>query len=230
MGITTPTEAPLALLRLLQWASPSLPVGAFTYSQGLEWAVENGWVVDEGSLGDWLTEVLAGNLGGVDLAALARLYQACRERDLAGLARWSSWLLACRETAELRQEERQRGRALATLLVDLDLPNAADWRLLLESSAAAGFALAAEADGIPLRDAALGYAWAWVEGQVVAGVKLVPLGQTAGQRLQRRLAPTVVETVDVALNLPDDALGASLPALAIASSRHETQYTRLFRS
>jgi urease accessory protein len=230
MGITTPTEAPLAPLRLLQWVSPSLPIGAFTYSQGLEWAVETGWVVDESGLCDWLTEGLAGNLSHVDLPVLARLYRACAAGDLDALARWGGWLIACRETAELRQEERQRGRALATLLVDLGLPRAADWRQLLDTTAVAGFALAAEADGIPLRDAALGYAWAWVEGQVVAGVKLVPLGQTAGQRLLRRLAARVSQAVDVALDLPDDALGASLPALAIASSRHETQYTRLFRS
>jgi urease accessory protein len=86
------------------------------------------------------------------------------------------------------------------------------------------------ADGIPVRDAALGYAWAWLENQIVAGVKLIPLGQTAGQRLQRRLAGAIAAAVDQALQLPDEALGASLPALAIASSRHEAQYTRLFRS
>ena len=230
MSTTIPPEAPLALLRLLQWVSPSLPIGGFTYSQGLEWAVEAGWIDGEVALGDWLGDVLRHGLTRVDLPALARLHRGWREQDERALWHWTAWLNACRETAELRLEERQRGRALAALLVDLGVPRAAQWRPLLETSAAAGFALAAVADGIPLRDAALGYAWVWLEGQIVAGVKLIPLGQTAGQRLQRRLAGAIAAAVDQALQRPDEALGASLPALAIASSRHEAQYTRLFRS
>ena len=230
MGTTIRPDAAPPLLRLLQWVSPTLPIGGFTYSQGLEWAVEVGWVGDEAALADWLRDVLEHSLSRVDLPAFARLHRACVARDEHALGHWAAWLLACRETAELRLEERQRGRALATLLVDLGLPRASEWRPRLETTAAAGFALAAEADGVPVRDAALGYAWAWLEGQIVAGVKLIPLGQTAGQRLQRGLAGVVADAVDRALDLPDDALGASLPALAIASSRHETQYTRLFRS
>jgi urease accessory protein len=230
MATATPPEDSLALLRLLQWVSPSLPIGGFTYSQGLEWAVEAGWVDGEATLADWLGQVLRDGLAPVDLPALARLHRACREDDERALAHWATWLQACRETAELRLEERQRGRALAALLVDLGVPHAATWRPLLETTAIAGFALAAAADGIPVRDAALGYAWAWLESQVIAAVKLIPLGQTAGQRVQRRLAGDVVAAVERALQLPDEALGGSLPALAIASSRHETQYTRLFRS
>lgn len=230
MVTTSGPERALALLRLLQWVSPSLPVGSFAYSQGLEWAVERGWVSDEAGLGEWLADILEHSLSYVDIPVLARLHAAFDDHDSSALGHWASWLLACRETAELRDEERQRARALATLLVDLGVPDAGERRTLLETTPLAGFALAASSDGIAARDAALGYAWAWLENQIVAGVKLVPLGQTAGQRLQRCLASRVADAVDVALQLPDDALGASMPALAIASSRHETQYTRLFRS
>jgi urease accessory protein len=230
MATSITTDPGLPLLRLLQLVSPALPIGAFAYSQGLEWAIEGGWVKDEADLESWLEDLLRGSLIHVDLPALARLYQACTRGDAHALVRWSSWLLACRETAELRAEERQRGRALAALLADLGVPGAKRWRSLLESSQIASFALAAQADGIALRDALLGYAWSWLEGQVLAGVKLVPLGQTAGQRVQRHLGRRLPSAVQTALTLADDELGATTPALAIASSRHETQYTRLFRS
>jgi len=230
MATSITTDPGLPLLRLLQLVSPALPIGAFAYSQGLEWAIEGGWVKDEADLESWLADLIQSSLIHVDLPVLARLYHACARGDAQALARWGTWLLACRETAELRAEERQRGRALAGLLADLGVPGAKRWRSLLESCQAASFALAAQADGISLRDALLGYAWSWLEGQVLAGVKLVPLGQTAGQRVQRHLAPRLPSAVETALTLVDDELGASSPALAIASSRHETQYTRLFRS
>jgi len=161
---------------------------------------------------------------------LARLYQAIAAGDAQALELGCQWLLASRETSELRDEERHRGRALATLLVDLEVPRAREWRPILASCQSAGFALAAVGWGIPLPQAALGLAWGWLENLVLAGIKLIPLGQTAGQRLLRDLGPGLVGAVHLGLNLGDAELGSSAPALAIASSRHPQQYCRLFRS
>lgn len=222
--------AALARLRLLQLASPGLPVGGFTYSQGLEWAVEAGWLVDRHSVEDWLSGLLVDSLATWDLALLARLYRACERADRVALSSWGQYLLAGRETRELRVEERNRARAMTTLLVELGVPRVSDWRAELACCQAAPFALAAQHWGIALDDCLLGYAWTWLEGQVAAAIKLVPLGQSDGQRVQLALAARVPAAVATALSLNDDQLGAGAPALAIASARHETQYTRLFRS
>ena len=143
---------------------------------------------------------------------------------------WADWLLASRETRELRDEERNRGRALTSLLVDLGITHAEDWRDTLSYSQTAGFALAAVVWQIPLHQAAQGFAWSWLENLALAGVKLIPLGQTAGQRILHDLGDVTNLAVQRGLKLADEDMGASAPALAIASSRHETQYTRLFRS
>ena len=227
---TMTTEGAARLLRLLQLVSPSLPVGGFTYSQGIEWAVESGWVRDLGDLEDWLCDLLRGSLAQVDLPLVLRLQAAAQTRDLVSFARWIDALLASRETAELRAEESNRGRALADLLMAWGLEDAGAWRPQLARSQAAGFAFAAAGWGIEPRVAATGYAWSWLEGLVLAAVKTVPLGQTQGQQALLRLASQIPPVLDQALALDDDALGACSPALAIASSRHETQYTRLFRS
>ncbi|PSS58648.1 urease accessory protein UreF [Pseudomonas sp. BBP2017] len=220
----------LKLLRLLQLASPNLPVGGFTYSQGLEWAVEAGWVQGAEGFRSWQRQQLQETLGYLDWPLLARLYQACRDDDAEGFARWSQFLLANRETAELRLEERQRGMALARLLDGWQLCQAPEWRASLGLSQLGGMAWLGVHWDIPLRDLALGHGFAWLEGAVMAGVKLVPFGQQAAQSLLRDLCEALPEVLQSALQLPDDQLGGGLPLLAIASARHETQYTRLFRS
>jgi len=220
----------LPLLRLLHLVSPTLPIGAFTYSQGLEWAVEAGWVRDEAELEGWLEGQMAQGIGAVDLPLLTRLQRAAAEADLPAFTAWGDWLIACRETQELRTEERQRGKAMATLLPGLGIELPADWQSAAAQCQAAGFALAAHRWGIEPDRAALGYAWGWLENQVIAGVKLIPLGQTAGQRVLHRLTPALAALVERAREIADDEIGGSLPALAIASSRHEEQYSRLFRS
>jgi urease accessory protein len=219
-----------ALLKLLQLCSGTLPIGGFTYSQGIEWAVECGWIHNESTLSDWLNDLIDSNLTHVEIPVLARLYQACEQSDRQSLEYWCQWLIANRETRELRDEERNRGRALASLLVDLDIPRAAEWRESLAQCQSAGFALASSAWRIPLSQTAQGFAWAWLENLALAGVKLIPLGQTAGQRILHRLSVHANQATHYGLQLTDDEMGASSPALAIASSRHEIQYTRLFRS
>lgn len=220
----------LGRLRLLHLVSPSLPIGAFSYSQGLEWAVEYGWVRDAGTLSGWLASSLESNVAGIDLPILARLYRACQAGDEDEVRHWSGMLLAYRETHELRSEERSRGRALATLLMGLDVEYAEAWRETLGLCQAAGFALASVKWGISLRAAALGYVWGWLENQITAGVKLIPLGQTQGQQVLFELTRSLPAAVRRGLAIQDHELGGATPALAIASSRHETQYTRLFRS
>ncbi|NEX19231.1 urease accessory protein UreF [Thiorhodococcus mannitoliphagus] len=220
----------LALLRLLHLASPSLPTGAFTYSQSLEWAVEHGWLTSVAELENWLGDQVQTTLTGVDLPLLARLHDASIRQDDAALGSWSALLLASRETHELRCEETNRGRALADLLVSLAVAGAAERKPLLARTQVTGFAYAAAQWGIDQRQALLGYGWSWMENLVLAAVKSIPLGQTQGQQALSRLLARIPKAVETALALDDDTIGASSPALAIASSLHETQYTRLFRS
>ncbi|SFU31915.1 urease accessory protein UreF [Halomonas korlensis] len=219
----------LALLGLLQLVSPALPIGAFAFSQGLESAFELGWVSDEASLGDWLEGVLDDGLMRCELPVLARLHIAWAERDGETIVEWDGWLAANRETAELAAEDSRLGASLARLLSSL--------RLLPDSPAlppSAGyvtlFAWTAQMRGVPLRQALLGFAWAWLENQLAVACKALPLGHTAAQRLVERLRPLLVTAVDEALSLGDDELGPALPGLALASALHETQYSRLFRS
>lgn len=218
------------LLRVLQMASPTLPIGAYAYSQGLEWAVEAGWVSDQASLSLWLAEQLEHTMAQVDLPLLVRLLDAVERGDADRLETWSAYLLACRETRELRADDCDRGRALARLLRDLDVAAAGPWARRDDVPLATAWAIAAHAWEVPLRSTLLSYAWGWLENQVLAGVKLVPLGQVAGQGLLLALTPLIPDLCDAAIDCDDDQIGATLPDLAIASSLHETQYTRLFRS
>jgi urease accessory protein len=231
-GATTdmPAGPDLGLLRLLHLASPSLPIGGFTYSQGIEWAVESGWVRTAADLEAWLADQLESSLARVDLPLLPRMRSAVGARDAMRLSGLIDRLIAARETAELRLEEMNRGRAFADLLIAWRLDGAADWRPSLARSHAAGFAFASAAWAIDPRQSASAYAWSWLENLVLAAVKIVPLGQTQGQQVLARLAGQIPAALDTALELDDDAIGASSPALAIASSAHETQYTRLYRS
>jgi urease accessory protein len=220
----------LALVRLLHLVSPTLPTGAFTYSQGIEWAVEAGWLRTAADLEAWAMDQLEQSISRLDLPLLQRMAQAVAAENDAALERWIDLLLAGRESAELRAEEGQRGRALADLLLAWALPRADGLRALLVRSQTAGFAFAAQRWGIDERAMAHGYAWAWAENLALAGIKIVPLGQRQGQQVLERLAVRIPGAVDSALSLADDEIGASNPGLAIASANHETQYTRLFRS
>jgi len=222
--------AQLADLRLYQLISPTLPIGGFTYSQGLEWAVEAGWVHDKETLAQWLMGQLTHSVAVLELPILLRLQTAFAEADEVAVARWCLYLLACRETSELRKEERQRGAALARLLPSLDIAITPGLESSIASTQLAGIALAAHSWGIPAAKVCSGYAWSWLENNVTAGVKLIPLGQTHGQQILLRLAGEIPASVVAATDVLDADIGSSTPALAIASSRHETQYTRLFRS
>jgi urease accessory protein len=220
----------LADLRLMQLVSPALPSGAFTYSQGLEWAVESGQIDSPQAVYDWMAGLIEDGLIYLDLPVLKRLYDAFQNNEQTEVEYWSEYLLASRETSELRQEEINRGRALSTLLIDLQVEQAEQYRHVMQLTQLTGFALAAVAWSISLQQAALGFSWGLIENQVAAAIKLIPLGQTAGQKLQMQLAELIPGAVTQGLSVSDEEIGASAPAMAIASSLHETQYTRLFRS
>ena len=226
--MATHTEHRLAHLRLLQLISPSLPVGAFTYSQGLEWAVECDWVSDEASLREWVSALLHTNMTQLEIPLLMRFYKAAGE--LNTFKYWCHYLIASRETKELREEERNRGRALATLLPELGVPVVAEAVPLLKTCQLSGFAHAAHYWKIPLQQAAEAYLWGWLENIILNGIKIIPLGQTAGQRLIADLTTLVPDCVECGFAITDEDIGASCTAQAIASSLHETQYSRIYRS
>jgi urease accessory protein len=218
-----------ATLRLLQLASPALPVGAYNFSQGLEYAAERGWVGGEIRTGDWILGVARQSLRTLDLPVLARLHTAWTAGDGGGVLRWNAFLIASRETSELRAEERHMGRSLAKILSTHGVQDALPW-LTRDVAYATMHALAAARYGISSRDGALGFLWGWAENQVLAAQKLLPLGQSAGQRMLNRLLDEMPAICEQALALGEDDLGVATPGHAIACAHHETQYSRLFRS
>ena len=220
----------LASLRLLQLVSPALPIGTFAYSQALEAAVAAGWIDGEPGARDWIGGLLVGAIGGLDLPVLLRLHDAWTRHDQDAVAAWSRFLLAARAAGELQTEERQLGGNLARLLGGLAVGEAPAWITRADVSYAAMFALAAVRWQIPVASAVQGYAFAWVEAQTSAAVRLVPLGQTAGQRILLEVGGRIPGVVARALAVADDDISAAAPSHAIASARHETQYSRLFRS
>lgn len=227
---TTDSSRAGALLRLCRLVSPALPIGAFHFSHGLEFAVASGWVRDEtGALG-WIAGLARHALGKLDVPLLRRMHAAWRAADADAALRCSQRLIAARETAELRAEDRHLGAALARVLAELGLEEAKPWIGSPDASYAALFALAAARWDLSAEEACWAYLWTWCENQVLAAVKLVPLGQTAGQRLLDRLIGEIPLIVEQAGHVADEDIGAAAPAQGIASAGHETQYTRLFKS
>ncbi len=223
----------LALTRLLQLASPLLPVGAFAYSQGLEAAVEDGTVRDAESARRWILDCLQFGLARFEAPILLRLIAAWGANDIAAVRHWNTRFLASRESAELHAETVQMGFSLRRLFFVLD-PHKADDFAALQAieplSYPAAYAFAAVHWNAAPRDALTAYLWSWCENQVSASLKAVPLGQVSGQRILVAAQLVVEQAVASAADLADHELANLLPALAIASARHETQYSRLFRS
>jgi urease accessory protein len=201
------------LARLLQLASPALPVGAYSYSQGLEAAVEAGIVTDAASAERWIADVLELSVARMELAVL-------REQLAHPSQATNDLFLASRETAELRAETLQMGHSLQRLLRELGV------EVPFEQPAfPTAYACAARAWGVGERDAAVAYLWSWLENQVMAALKAVPLGQTAGQKILLALGGELERLAAGEMQWSNLA-----PGLALLSARHETQYSRLFRS
>ena len=246
-----------ARLQLMWLASPALPVGGFSYSEGLEAAIDAGLVSTEADAARWLRDQLLLAVARSDLAVVARAVPAWQRRDLARVRELNDWVVQTRETAELRLQTEQMGRSLVEWLRNSDrapidtaqaptpltepeprlaqcaaLPPAPTWPI--------AFALAVAqclppthglTDGEPaLREALLSFTFGWAENMVQAAIKAVPFGQSAGQRILQSLIDAIPGAIDHALSLPDSQRQAFTPMLAILSARHETQYSRLFRS
>lgn len=223
---TTITDA--AFLRLLQLSSASLPVGGFSFSSGMEYAVDHQWLNNSDDIAEWLTMQLTHSLAQLDLPIMKRLFVLCEQGDKDGIRYWNNFLIAARETKELRLTDIAMGQALQRLLPSLSVPT--DFVSHEEVSFSVGFTQAAYHWQSNYTSTALAYTWSWLEAQVAAATKLVPLGQTQAQQLLGQIQREIPNILSIADTLADDDLGASLPALAIASALHETQYSRLFRS
>jgi len=217
-----------SLLHLLQFASPALPIGGYSYSQGLETAIDEGRVHDAITAHAWLVRYLDEVLAHWDAPLLWRLMNAFAARDAAAIAEWSACFLASRDTAELRAETVQMGYSLTKLIAELGVADTAV--LGDEVTLPAAFACAVDALDIPHEEALLAMLFAWAENQVLVCVKSVPLGQVAGQRLLLSLRPDLERAAVTARTLPDADLSNWSPGLSMLSMRHEVQHGRLYRS
>jgi len=215
-------------LRLMQLISPTLPIGSFAYSQGLEYAVDAGWVNSEAQTQHWIRGQIKNTLSSLDLPVMQRMYLAWQVNDHETVIYWNKWLLAAREAKELHDEDTQLGKALLRLVkglnINFPIKDEVEW------SYAAIFSYAAVQWDIPLLEAANGFLWAWSENQVAAAIKVVPLGQTAGQCILADVLKEIPAAVERSLACEDDDIGMLAPGVAIASALHEEQYSRLFRS
>ncbi len=231
--VTAPRLHAGALIELMRLASPALPVGGFSYSEALEAAVDAGRVTDLAQARNWLLDQLHLGLARSDLPVAARAFNAWRRGDLESIRELNDWMLATRETRELSAQSQQMGRSLLEWMRQRDGAPA----LLADAAALrpaptwpVAFSLAAAHAGAPRREALIALAVGWAENMVSAAIKAVPLGQSGGQRLLDALSPRLPAAVDAAIAMPDSQRQAFTPMLAILSARHETQYTRLFRS
>lgn len=220
----------VALLRLLQLTSPTLPIGSYMYSQGLESAIEHGLVNNETEAQAWLLGMLKHSLCYQDLPVFIRLYSAWKKTDELQVRNWTQQLLASRESSELSSEDRKIGRALAKVLSEQGISCAMEWENEEIITVPTMFSLAAVHGKIPLAAAMHGYLWAWLENQISAAIKIVPLGQSAGLRLQSRAVSDIPAVVEKSLQIQDDDIGFSAPSFAMLSAHHEVQYSRLFQS
>ena len=221
-----------SLMQLMWLASPALPIGGFSYSEGLEAAVDTERVTTEAQASAWLQHQLHLSLARSDLNAVAQAIGAWREGQHVRIASLNAWVLQTRESSELRAQTEQMGRSLLDWLRNHTTAQPAQIQVLavLDPSYPIAFALAASATQAPVRDCLLAYAFGWAENMVQAAIKSVPLGQSAGQRILSALTAQIPAAVDQALRQTDDQRQAFSPMLAILSARHETQYSRLFRS
>ncbi|WP_036166304.1 urease accessory protein UreF [Massilia sp. 9096] len=228
-----------SLLHLLQFASPALPIGGYSYSQGLEAALEQGLVHDPPSAQAWMRRCLHEVMAQWDAPIFWRLLRAFAARDTAAVAAWSECYLASRDTAELRAETVQMGYSLTRLLAELGvaepsmlalLGDTRDGRAERAASLPAAFACAVDALDIPHEEALAAFLFAWLENQVLVCVKSVPLGQVAGQRLLLSLRPDLEAACAHARLLEDEQMSNWSPGLSMLSMRHEVQHGRLYRS
>ena len=224
------TQQAASLLSLLHLSSPALPVGAFAYSQGLEYALDVGWCKNRDDVHAWIEQNLEFGLGQLDLPVYIRLYGAWKISDTDGIKKWNQTLLAFRETKELYLEDIQVGSAYVQWHLGQDAQRAHKMQQVDKPTVVAMSALAAVESKIEIEQALLGFVWSWVENQITCASKAMPMGQTDGQKILQSLIPKIAQVCEVAFSINDDEIGTGLFGTAMASSLHEQQYSRLFRS
>ena len=219
----------MPLFRLLQLSSSTLPVGGYSYSSGLESAVEKGWIKSSSHLKEWLSVQMTDSLSLLDLPIiLFQMSTLNSHGDEHKLRFWNQYILASRETKELRLTEVEMGRAISRLLdrLGVDTP----LKTFEEPTFITGFAAAAAAWQIQTTLAASGYLWSWLENQIMAAIKTMRFGQSDAQELLGELMQLAPACIEKSSQQVENTIGSSLPGLAMASAHHETQYSRIFRS
>jgi urease accessory protein len=229
--VTRPDE----LCRALHLASPALPIGSFSYSQGLESAIDLGLVQNEEDAAKWITDGLTEIVGRCDAPVVASIYRACRPNpsadSLSEIADWNSWFLASRESLELRRETEQMGWSLIRLANSLDWISPMNAISQLDPVAfPTAFAATAAALALSEETTLTAFCFSWLEAQVAAAIKLVPLGQAAGHRVLAQSRTKVPTAVTVVSSTKLEDISSWAPMLGILSAKHESQYSRLFRS
>lgn len=234
-----------SLLSLLHISSPALPIGTFAYSQGLEYTLDRGWCRKADDVAQWISAVLKEGLGGVDLPIMVRLYHAWQQGSEEDLNYWNDTLLAFRETKELYLEDVQVGEAFkqwhmswidedtTSELTDGQFDTATHQRMLnwiQQPTVPVMYTLSSVLQAVDVKSCLIGFTWAWLENQITAASKAMPMGQTDGQRIIRKLLPEIEQVVEQALKVEDELIGSGLVGLAMSSALHEHQYSRLFRS
>jgi urease accessory protein len=235
-----------SLLNLLHISSPALPIGAFAYSQGLEYTLEAGWCKNADDVEQWIKSVMTHGLGGVDLPILKRLHHAWRayfieheevdeqvneeNSNSESLKVWNATLLAFRETKELYLEDIQVGDAFKQWHKSQSAEHLAKLELVDKPTVACMYALNGVIKGLTVEECLIGFVWSWLENQITSASKAMPMGQTDGQNIIRHLIPEIAAVVENAMQLEDDDIGSGLVGLSMSSALHENQYSRLFRS
>ncbi|TVQ43623.1 MAG: urease accessory protein UreF [Gloeocapsa sp. DLM2.Bin57] len=216
------------LLNLLQLASPVIPIGAYSYSEGLENLVEKQIITNQKQLQSWLANELNYGSISIETAIMLRAYNSYLNQNYPKIIYWNNWLTAARETAELREQSWQMGASLLQLLLDLNLP--INLTIAGDCNYAIAYAIGAAIWDISKLDATKAYLHSWTTNLITAGVKLIPLGQTQGQQILHSLHPIIELNSTRIINLKDEELFTCNWGLSLASMAHQTQYTRLFRS
>jgi len=215
----------------LQLVSPALPVGAYSYSEGIETLVDRGIIDSKETLENWLKQELFYGTIRLEVAVMLRIYPSISQENLEAITYWNAWLSATRETQELRLQSWQMGRSLLKLLIELQ-PSFDRFSNVLDGNCnyAVSFGIAAAHWKIEPEIAAIAYLQSWLSNLISAGVRLIPLGQTAGQQILFNLNKLLPQVTQEILVLKDEELSSCSWGLTLASTIHQTQYTRLFRS